>query len=363
MLFSYVYVPHPMERLQSFIDFIFHEVWCKAPGNGIFRFELFDALPELKSMMESLFYGHTQGGDFFYGHVERIFGLFAALAPAEIAQLGVWYQANNEIERVCENDPQVQIARYHNIAALHPALNEQLASFYKGLYSHINIAAVVERTGRIDDHYRAFMQVNVSGKCPFCGLGDMLGIYHTKREAYDHYLPKGLYPFNSVNFRNLVPACHHCNSTYKATQDPTYQPKDPGGPVVRRKTFYPYSTGGHSISVELDLSTLEIDHLTPADIHFRFGPPAVLEEIETWKDVYGIEERYKAKCCSEDAKVWLEEIRIWRDSQGTDPATSIATIKQLTDASPVANSNFLKLAFLESCQREGLFEVAAHNLA
>ncbi len=24
-------------------------------------------------------------------------------------------------------------------------------------------------------------------------------------EAYDHYLPKSLYPFNSINFRNLVP--------------------------------------------------------------------------------------------------------------------------------------------------------------
>jgi hypothetical protein len=36
MLFSYTYVPHQMERMQEFIDFIFHEVWCKAPVSGPF---------------------------------------------------------------------------------------------------------------------------------------------------------------------------------------------------------------------------------------------------------------------------------------------------------------------------------------
>ena len=38
--------------------------------------------------------------------------------------------------------------------------------------------------------------------CPFCGLGDIKGVHHTKRETYVHYLPKALYPFNSINFRN-----------------------------------------------------------------------------------------------------------------------------------------------------------------
>ena len=30
MLFPYKYVPHQMEKMQEFIDFIFYEVWCKA---------------------------------------------------------------------------------------------------------------------------------------------------------------------------------------------------------------------------------------------------------------------------------------------------------------------------------------------
>ncbi len=41
----------------------------------------------------------------------------------------------------------------------------------------------------------------------------------------------------------------------------------------------------------------------------QFGPAACTEEIETWKDVYGIEERYKAKLCGEnDGKYWLTQV-------------------------------------------------------
>jgi hypothetical protein len=355
MLFAYTYVPHAMEKMQDFIDFIFYEVWCKAPGNGNFRFELFDANAELKELMEVFYYGDTQGGDFFYRHVERIYSLFAPLTPEQIDQLKQWYQANNEIEKVCANDPAVQIACYADIAAVHPDLNEQLASFFKGLYSQqlLNLAALRGKIGQIDEHYQAFMQVNTTGKCPFCGLGEIKGVHHTKRDAYDHYLPKALYPFNSINFRNLAPACHECNSTYKLSKDPAHNA------AGRRKAFYPYATDGHSIEITIDLGKPDIDRLTPADIQLTFGPAVLHEEIETWKEVYGIDERYKAKCCGSDAKDWLEQVRIQRDTQGTAPEAWLATIQQQTTKAPVANSNFLKLAFLQGCQRASLLDAIA----
>lgn len=353
MLFAYTYVPHAMEKMQSFIDFIFFEVWCKAPGNGDFQLELFDANAELKELMEVFYYGDTHGGDFFYGHVERIYSLFAPLIPAQIDQLKQWYQANNDIEKVCANDPAVQIARYADITAIHPDLSGQLASFFKGLWPLPNIAALREKIGQIDEHYQAFMQANTTGKCPFCGLGDIKGVHHTKREAYDHYLPKALYPFNSINFRNLAPACHECNSTYKLSKDPA------NNAAGRRKAFYPYATGAHQIEITVDLNNLDIDRLTPADIQLTFGPAIAHEEIETWKEVYGIDERYKAKCCDSDAKDWLEQLRILRDAHGIAPDASLATVQQQTAKAPVANSNFLKQAFLEGCQRAGFFDAIA----
>ena len=359
MLYPYTYVPHSMEKMQEFIDFIFFEVWCKAPGNGSFRFELFDRNAELKDLMESFCYSDTNGGDFFYGNVEGIYCVFAVLTEPQIDQLKQWYRANNDIERVCSNDPAVQIARYEDFKVLHPDLSKELASFFKGLYSQelLGIAALRDKIGRIDEHYKAFMTLNTNNKCPFCGITDMLGVYHTKREAYDHYLPKGIYPFNSINFRNLVPACHHCNSSYKITRDPSYSPKDPAGEINRRKSFYPYATTAHDIEIQIDLNHSDIDKLTSDDIQLNFGPEKLREEIDTWREVYGIDERFKAKCCGVDAKDWLEQVRILFDAHGIDPLDALVTVEQQTVKAPFANSNFLKKPFLDGCDRLGLLDL------
>lgn len=360
MLFAYAYVPHAMEKMQAYIDFIFFEVWCKAPIGLEFSPSLFGAEPDLSDIVSNFGFAVNapERGKQLYRDIKRIYELFAALTPTQIDQFKQWYQANNDIEKVCANDPAVQIARYADIKAIYPGLSDQLASFFKGLYSQelLGLAALREKIGNIDEHYQAFMQMNKLAKCPFCGITDMLGVYHTKREAYDHYLPKGLYPFNSINFKNLVPACHCCNSSYKTTQDPSYSPKDPAGEPTRRKAFYPYATDNHSIEITIDLGTSDIDRLTSADIQLTFGPATIQEEIETWKEVYGVDERYKAKCCGCDAKDWLEQVRIFRDAYGMDPVAFLAIVQHQTKKAPIANSNFLKKAFLEACERIGVLE-------
>jgi hypothetical protein len=341
-----------MEKMQEFIDFIFYEVWCKAPGNGTFSLDLFDNNPELKDVMANLFYDHTEGGDFFYGHIEDIHGLFATLTQAQIDQFKQWYQANNDIEKACANDPELVLARYDEIEPLHRELGKQLAAFFKKLYwdKLLDLAALRRKIGDIDDHYRNFMQTNTTGRCPFCGIGDVKGVYHTKREAYDHYLPKGVYPFNSINFRNLAPACHECNSAYKLGKDPV------NTATGRRKAFYPYADLGHNIDIRIDLKKADVDHLTPDDIELECGPAALNEEIETWKEVYGIEERYKAKCCGEnDGKYWLVAVFDEWQEGGRSPTEYLNALARQTAKSPFADSNFLRKAFLEGCSRVGLF--------
>lgn len=352
MLFSYKYIPHQMEKMQEFIDYIFYEVWCKAPSSGSFSLNLFDANVDLKAVMTAFFYDHTQGGDFFYSHVERIYCYFATLTTAQIDQFRQWYQANNDIEKACANDPDLQLVRYSDLTPVHKEICEQLAPFFKGLYSQqlLDLAALRQKIGDIDDHYRSFMTENNTGKCPFCGIGDVKGVYHTKREAYDHYLPKGLYPFNSINFRNLAPACHECNSTYKLTKDPV------NTAAGRRKAFYPYANPGHNIDIKIELKKADVDSLTTDDIELEYGPAALNEEIETWKDVYGIEERYTAKCCSDnDGKYWLAQVLDEWQEDGRSPADFLTSLARLTSRNPFADSNFLKRAFLEACERAGLF--------
>lgn len=360
MLFPYVYVPHQMEKMQTFIDFIFFEVWCKAPIGLAFHVNLFDLEPDLKEVMSEFGFSPKapERGKTFYKEVKSIYESFAMLSAAQVDQLRQWYGANNEIQKICANDPATSPARYADVTAIAPNLAAQLGAFFKGLYSRdlLGLAALRAKIGDIDDHYnQAFLSANRSDKCPFCGIGDIKGPHHTKREAYDHYLPKALYPFNSINFRNLAPACHECNSTYKQAKDPAHNA------AARRKAFYPYGTENQAIEITIDLGSADIDKLTPADIQIAFGPPDVHEEIATWIDVYGIDERYKAKCCSGDAKDWLEQIRILRDAHGIAPDASLANVQQQAEKAPVANSNFLKRAFLEGCQRAGLFGLIAEQ--
>lgn len=241
MLFSYTYVPHQMDKIQEFIDFIFHEVWCKAPNGLVFHPNLFEGNLDLKDVMSEFGFSAqaAKGGKEFYKSVKAIYERFALLSPQEINQFKLWYQGNNDLENVCANDPNVQVTRYADIAVSHEDISKEMAAFFKGLYALLHLAALRAKIGDIDDHYKCFVTINNAGRCPFCGISELLGKDHRVREAYDHYLPKSLYPFNSINFRNLVPACHHCNSSYKTIKDPIHKPKDPDGRAVRRKNFIP----------------------------------------------------------------------------------------------------------------------------
>jgi len=364
MLFAYTYVHHSIEKMQRFVNFIFYQVWCRAPKTGPYSLNLFDAHPPLKQILVAFAYDHRKEGDLFSSRIQAIYDKFAKLSRSDISKIKRWYQSNNNIKYVCCNDPLSQIARYCDIEKSYPQLNSLLGDFFKNLYADdlLCLQALREKIGKVDDHYRAFMNVNNVGKCPFCGLSDMLGPSHSRREAYDHYLPKALYPFNSMNFHNLVPACHHCNSSYKTRKDPSFVPKDPAGNSKRRKAFYPYTTDGHSITITIDLNNSNIDNLAPADIQLAFGPAVVHEEIETWKEVYGIEERYRGKIMDCDGKAWLTEVLDewrWKDNsdgaEGRAPEEYLRVLAHHANRSPYTGSNFLKLAFLEGCQRARIF--------
>jgi len=364
MLFAYTYVPHQMERMHRFINFIVYQVWCRAPKTGAFSLDLFDANPPLKEVMTSFAYGDTQPGDRFYVQVQAIYESFSSLPRREIAQLKRWHQSNNRLEDVCANGPRAHLARYVDIAVSYPVLSNQLADFFKGLYSDslLSLAALRDKIGDITSHYKAFVKKNNGDKCPFCGINDLMGEYHSRRDAYDHYLPKAIYPFNSINFRNLVPACHHCNSSYKTSKDPAYMPKDPARSATRRRVFFPFSKAHTGIEVEVTLAHVDLQKLTPTDVVISFGPTVIADQIETWKDVYGIEERYRAKLLGGDGKAWLVEVLDeWRWNEesagaaGKPPEKYLQDVGRHTHRSPYANGNFLKHSFLQGCQAAGLF--------
>lgn len=349
MLFACTYVPHQMEKMQEFVEFTFVEVWCKAPIGQPFHPDLYAAKPDFRELMSDFGFSSKSAvrAKAFYKDVREIYDLFAGLSQQDIDHFKRWFSNNNDIERVCAGDLAVNPVRYKDVINAYPILGSRLADFYRGLYDQalLGLASLKKIIGELSDHYRQFFKQNITGKCPFCGIGDLKGINHTRREAYDHYLPKCRYPFNSINFRNLVPACHECNSSYKLSADPIMNG------ATRRKAFYPYATARTSIDVSADLrfSTSTV----PSTIDLDFGPPALRAEIDTWRSVYGIDERYKAKLSSPDAQDWLEEFRILNRTHGVKSADHIANISARKQ---FANNNFLKQAYLTACGNNGLLQ-------
>lgn len=363
MLFSYTYITQNMEKMQEYMDYVFYEVWYKAMyTQGRFSLVLFNAKPELREIMESFFYSDTEGGDLFYESVEEIFYLFQKINSLQTNQLKSWYDANNNIEALCANEAGVTPVTYNELKSFHKPLHDKIKKLFKNLYGKkiIGLKAVTDKIGTIDQHYREFMTANTKGKCPCCGLNSLKGVYHSNREAYDHYLPKGTYPFNAINFKNLIPICHECNSSYKLEKNPLYVVPNPI--AGRRKAFYLYTNEDINIDVSVRLNLTRKDEIKPENIEIDFEASGYEEELETWNEVFGIEERYKAECSAENDGIdWLEQITDDRENyEDTDRTITkdeaLETLRKAKARKPFAEKRFLKLPFLEACDNIGLLD-------
>lgn len=315
MLFPYQYLPHQLDTMQSYVKFIFEEVWCNATDGQNYDIDvLFSNYPDLRDMITELHTQELAGANSFLTSLQALFESFKTLAEDQKQQFRDWFVLNNNIQHLCEQGDQCQPATYQHIQAQYPddqfpGLVAELKYFYKNLYSSnfLTLASVKSRVGDIGEHNDEFTELNDRDVCPFCGLSGMLNRYHSKREAYDHYFPKDKYPFNSINFFNLVPACPHCNSSYKLAQDPHYNSKDPL--QAPRKVFYPFANEVPGIELNIDINQPDWEKICPSDINITIGPVGLESELATWNDLYGINERYIAECCSKNSgKTWLTEV-------------------------------------------------------
>ncbi|MCW3094723.1 MAG: hypothetical protein JWL77_341 [Chthonomonadaceae bacterium] len=356
MLFNYRYVPHNIEKFQSWLDHLVTQVWCR--NSGSYSIDLLH--PDLKAVVEEIGNDDSIKTDHLDGPIRTIDALFQKLSPAQRAQISVWYDNNNDVEALCANDPTKPPATYDDIKVIDKDLAIALKDLYTNLFSHVIGLSAVERrlNTSIGEHYKDFVKVNDHDRCPYCGIYRLDGEHDTTRDAYDHFLPKGTYPFNSVNFRNLAPMCGKCNSGYKLKKDPVrhIDPLHKAQPRTRRKAFYSYTTTASGISIDLSFSTSNIDTLCPSDITVTVTAPGREEEVESWKDIFGIEQRYKSLCCAKnDGKYWLVQAINECANVGKTPNAIIQNIEEIFDEFPWAEANFLKLPFLRACQNAGLF--------
>ena len=203
----------------------------------------------------------------------------------------------------------------------------------------------------LGEYYIDFVRENNDGICPFCGLLPLDGEYDPTREAFDHYLPKSKYPFNSVNLKNLAPSCNKCNSGNKRDKDPLHDKHN-----NRRKTFYPFSQTQPDITLAVSVIEREWSPLTPEKLSIDIQSTDFQDETNTWKELFRIEQRYAAKCCSPNGGLhWLNRVIDEHQNYNLTRQEMLAAELQSAHSSPWIEANFLKKAFLEGCEQAELF--------
>lgn len=187
---------------------------------------------------------------------------------------------SNDIERICNRE--VIPLKIDDIdEEITGAVN--IKKLFSDLYKQVLYGNHCESSyGNMQEHFKLFKtNGNEIFKCPVCGLIPQ-NTKEEKKEDYDHLLPYTIYPFSSINFKNLAPICVDCNSDYKGDKDVL----DNTG----KKIFYYYDDLHHNngITIKAKLEN-EKEHL------FSFTYTTIddrTQQIESWIDIFDINTRY-----------------------------------------------------------------------
>ncbi|WP_294314986.1 hypothetical protein [uncultured Chryseobacterium sp.] len=366
MLFTYKYINHEIEKFQHFSDFLFIDVWCNAKGE--FNSKKLRGNRELQMIYEEFHYDDGKSATFFNSHIELIYAEFLNINKTSREKLKSWYKINNRISFIYRKNIKSPIS-YDQLSKKHPELTKLLKSFYFKLYGN-DSPFILKAFGNLKEikksHYKNFIDKNFNGHegiCPFCGLSSIKGNDHSKLEAYDHFISKGNYPFNSINFKNLAPMCHECNSSYKLEKEPLFNIDSiVKTNKIKRKAFYPYEKKTWNIEVDITLNN-NISQIKVEDIDLNIKTTFRQEELESWKEVYSIEERYKAKIVAEHYGLhWYKKIEEGFNNAKKKMNPHL-TKEEWYDfninecnISEIADLNFIKKPFLEECKRKALFK-------
>ena len=338
MIFPYKFAWDDIRHVQSFVNYIMLEVILKSH-----KHDKSNLLADVKiEKYRSLIQGVNK--DLLLNPLSELYEICNHLGSKKRKMLKRAVLINNRIEGLCKG--KYEPVRYKDLKTVFIDNDEEKAvpnlirTFCNNLYNIcLERVEFTKEYGTLKSHYDNI--VGNQSRCPACGITQRLLTKHSKyRCAFDHYLPKGIYPFVSVNFFNLVPTCDICNGKYKTSKDTLFY-------RTRKKAFYPYSQEPYDIQVSVVLHSSEIQNLSPYDIEMQFSCTGrkdgveydYQEEVNNWRRIYGIDEQYKSFCCSVTCLPYLSII-----ADGN--IDNIRSMMQMMENLKDYDSNFLKVAML-----------------
>lgn len=331
---------HKFCEVQSFVNYIFLEVLCKAPSLKD-RFQ--DLVPEMVIEKYRFFLNGKINEDYVFNPLRVIYGIIQGLSAADIKMIRKAVLVNNRVRELCAGE-YVPVL-YSDLERIDKQLAKQIKLFCNHLYDEVTKSKFFcKYYSTLDDYYKSL--VGTQTRCGCCGVRFIMNRYHSYRSALDHFLPRDKYPFVSMNVRNLVPICDTCNSKYKLAKDTLHlkSVKDVSLREEKRvKAFYPFRYTAPDIDISVSIRKgCHFDQMTPGDIRLAFGCEGHQEEVENWCRIFGIRENYKAIYCSDEMYGFLEENYIAKKTRNESLDDYIEGLVKNRDF----DMNFLKAPFL-----------------
>jgi hypothetical protein len=241
--------------------------------------------------------------------IKELVEIYRNLPYGDKVQLQIAFSYNNSVEAL--SNKSINLIKFEN---LNPLIRDKLHTFCINLWDHYPQVVQMETDfGTVKDHYdKLVSESNCEALvCPFCGINTFEPSGGKYREAYDHLIAKASYPFASINFNLIFPACYKCNSNEKRSADTLV--KDDG---TRRVVYYPYDS---SISVDdLEITILPQESydilkletlLRSVRWQFELKRNGNTDErLESWDSIYGIRRKY-FELINRLEKEWFYELQ------------------------------------------------------
>lgn len=329
-----------IEELHSLVEHLVNHVWCEADEN--------DCLSKLKDKFVIL----VETYDWLKSDVLEIYEECKPLTSDERQAIKDAFRINNCIEDLCNG-----VLEPVHLSDLPEVVEKKMKSIFVKFYEDLLNKAKVG--GDKLEYYKALYRKNKFRFCPCCGYVAFETGQTDVREAYDHYLPKALYPFASVNFKNLVPLCYKCNSDRKKAKDPI---KD------KQKAYYPFRSKELDATISINISTGFIksmyenfvnnlddeDEIQPQISDFKIDiiSATEAEQVLTWNRLFDIKGRFSDRTgqfsFSVIKEMWLRHRVRKRDNASASFESTIDSNIDIFNSNIYGDENYLKVPFLNA---------------
>lgn len=336
---SYHPIKSDLHRVQSFVNYIMLEVILKAPKLKRKQFSTRMVIPRYQRLIDGV------NKSYLLDPLRVMYDGCRNLTPYQLKVLRKAVYNNNKIEELCEG--RLKPVHYSELRDVLGDKNEKLIeaikTFCYELYDNcLRRKPFKDEYEDIGQYYKKL--VTRDSDCIMCGYPYVIQTeLDEAMSAFDHYLPRALYPFNSVNTDNLVPTCDACNETYKRAKDPLFK-----GPPYKRnlqqRCFFPFSMISYCIVIDVSFLEPYRKSMPVESIVINLGCDGNQDKVDNWDRIYNIKARYRSFMGSNDCYKFYVSI----SNDALSYGMSLNRMIELREQNMDADMNFLRVPLLKA---------------